>query len=93
MLYDARPDRIGWTVFEVDSGRPVSWDGVTLAGLDLEPALEVVRLLHRGHRAGSIATPEIDAREDAHEWSKEALDGAIASGASVGISPPAAVRR
>src|SRR3954462_3597423 len=50
MHYDMRPDRVGWTLFDVTTGRPVVWDDVPLTGVDLDAAHELLVLLHRKHR-------------------------------------------
>ena len=48
MHYDMRPDRVGWTVFDVTTDCPVVLDNhVVLVGLDLDSAHELVTLLHR----------------------------------------------
>jgi hypothetical protein len=49
MHYDMRPDRLGCTLFDVTTGRPVVWDDVPLTGVDLDAAHELLILLHR-HR-------------------------------------------
>jgi hypothetical protein len=50
MHYDMRPDRLGWTVFDVTTGRPVVWEDVPLTGVDLDAAYELLILLHRRRR-------------------------------------------
>jgi len=47
MHYDMRPDRLGWTIFDVTTGKPVVWEDVPLTGLDLDAAHELLALLHR----------------------------------------------
>ena len=47
MQFDMRPDRVGWTVFDVSTGRPVTWADVPLIGVDLSTAQELLPLLHR----------------------------------------------
>jgi hypothetical protein len=48
MLYDLRPDKIGWTVFAVSSGRPVALsEDVILVGLEHQEADRIVALLHQ----------------------------------------------
>jgi hypothetical protein len=47
MQYDMRPDRLGWTLFDVTTGRPVVWDDVPLTGVDLDAAHELLVLLNR----------------------------------------------
>jgi hypothetical protein len=49
MHYDMRPDRLGWTLFDVTTGRPVVWEDVPLTGVDLDAADELLVLLHRQH--------------------------------------------
>ena len=51
MHYDMRPDRLGWTLFDVTTGRPVMWDDVPLTGVDLDAAHELLVLLHRRRKA------------------------------------------
>ena len=53
MHYDMRPDRVGWTLFDVTTGRRVVWDDVPLTGVDLDAAHELLVLLHRQHRLRS----------------------------------------
>ncbi len=42
MQYDMRPDRLGWTLLDVTSGRPVVWDDVPLTGIEQEAAYELL---------------------------------------------------
>jgi hypothetical protein len=51
MHYEMRPDCLGWTLFDVTTGRPVVWDAVLLTGVDLDAAHELLILLHRHRRA------------------------------------------
>jgi hypothetical protein len=44
--FDLRPDRVGWTVVEVATGRPATLDGATLVGLPLEDAEALVNALN-----------------------------------------------
>ena len=46
-MYDVRPDQVGWTVFDADTGRPAVLDGLTLLGLEHEAADETAGLLNR----------------------------------------------
>ena len=46
-MYDVRPDQVGWTVFDADTGRPAVLDGLTLVGLEHEAADETAGLLNR----------------------------------------------
>jgi hypothetical protein len=53
-MYDIKPDRIGWTVFDIEVGRPFLLDDVPLIGLELEAADELASLLTRSvYRPGS----------------------------------------
>ena len=56
MHYDMRPDCLGWTLFDVTTGRPVVWDDVPLTGVDLDAAHELLVLLHRRRRARAART-------------------------------------
>ena len=47
MPFDMRPDKIGWTVFEVDTGRPVSMGDLLLVELEHDDADALVDLLNR----------------------------------------------
>ena len=44
--YDIRADREGWTVFDVTTERPASFDDVVLVGLSLEDAEKAVSALN-----------------------------------------------
>ena len=46
-MYDVKPDQVGWTVFDADTGRPAVLDGLTLVGLGHEAADETAGLLNR----------------------------------------------
>ena len=46
-MYDLRPDRVGWTVYDIDTHRPVLLDGLVLTGLEHKLADELVSLLNR----------------------------------------------
>jgi hypothetical protein len=49
MRYDMRPDRSGWTVFDVTTGRTVSLAAdLTLVGVDHDEADRLVDLLNAG---------------------------------------------
>jgi hypothetical protein len=51
MLCDMRPDRVGWTVYDVYTGRPIFLDqDVPLTELEHEAADRLVALLNRGSR-------------------------------------------
>jgi hypothetical protein len=54
MHYDMRPDRLGWTLFDVTTGRPVVWEDVPLTGVDLDAAHELLVLLHRRRKAPGV---------------------------------------
>ncbi len=47
LRYDMRPDRTGWTVHDVTDGRSVGLGGVSLVGLSIEDAGELVDMLNR----------------------------------------------
>ena len=62
MQYDMRPDRTGWTVFEVATDKPVMLDDLVLVGLDSDAAHEMVALLHRpltAYRPRNIRYPRV----------------------------------
>ena len=44
--YDCRADQIGWTVFEVETQRPVLINGLAIVGLELEEAEEIANGLN-----------------------------------------------
>ncbi len=46
-MYDVRPDHVGWTVHDVETGRAAVLDGVVLTELEHTAADEVVSLLNR----------------------------------------------
>jgi hypothetical protein len=46
-MYDVKPDRVGWTVYDAGSGRAALLDGVTLQELDHAEADELAGLLNR----------------------------------------------
>ena len=46
-MYDVKPDQVGWTVYDAETGRPAVLDGLTLVGLDHEAADETASLLNR----------------------------------------------
>ena len=47
LRHDMRPDRVGWTVYDVTDGRTVSLGELPLVGLDQEDANELVDVLNR----------------------------------------------
>ncbi len=46
-MYDVKPDRVGWTVYDAETERPAVLDGLTLVGLEHESADETAGLLNR----------------------------------------------
>ena len=55
MPFDMRPDKIGWTVYEIDTGRPVALGDLLLVELEHDDADALVDLLNRrvtAHEAG-----------------------------------------
>jgi hypothetical protein len=46
-MYDMRPDQVGWTVHDVETGKPAALDEVLLTELEHETADELVGLLNR----------------------------------------------
>ncbi len=46
-MYDVKPDRVGWTVYDAETGRPAVLDGITLIELEHEAADEAASLLNR----------------------------------------------
>ncbi len=46
-MYDIRPDRVGWTVYDAETGRPAILDDVVLVELEQDTAEHVVVLLNR----------------------------------------------
>ena len=64
MQYDMRPDRTGWTVFDVTTDKPVVLDDLVLVGLDSDAAHQLVSLLHRpvtAYRARTTQYPRVRA--------------------------------
>ncbi len=47
LRHDMKPDRSGWTVYDVIEGRPVRLGGVALVGISFEDANEMVDALNR----------------------------------------------
>ena len=45
-MYDMKPDRVGWTVFDVETGRPALLQGLILTGIDHDDADELVPCLN-----------------------------------------------
>ena len=56
-MYDIKPDRVGWTVYDIESGRPLLLDDIVLTGLDHEAADELASLLNRPHYRPLSPTP------------------------------------
>ena len=46
-MYDIRPDRVGWTVYDIELGRPLLLGELKLVGLEHEAADELASLLNR----------------------------------------------
>ena len=46
-MYDIRPDRVGWTVYEIELGRPCLLSDLILIGLEHEAADELASLFNR----------------------------------------------
>jgi hypothetical protein len=46
-MYDIRPDRVGWTVYDIELERPLLLDDMILIGLEHEAADELAGLLNR----------------------------------------------
>lgn len=46
-MYDVKPDRVGWTVYDAETGQPAILDGVTLVEFEHEAADELACLLNR----------------------------------------------
>ena len=46
-MYDVRPDRVGWTVCDVETGRPAVLDDLVLIELEQAMAEQLVVLLNR----------------------------------------------
>ena len=46
-MYDVKPDRVGWTVYDAETGRPAVLDGLALVGLAQKAADETAGLLNR----------------------------------------------
>ena len=47
LRHDMKPDRTGWTVYDVIEGRPVCLGGAPLIGISFEDANELVDALNR----------------------------------------------
>jgi hypothetical protein len=70
-MYDIRPDRVGWTVYDAETGRPAILDDVVLVELEQDTAEHVVVLLNRTvypqrqKRLSNWPLPPSTARRDA----------------------------
>ncbi len=51
-MYDMKPDRVGWTVFDVETGQPALLNGLILIECEYEDADEFVARLNRPLHAG-----------------------------------------
>ena len=45
-MYDMKPDRVGWTVYDVETGRPAVLDDVVLIELEQDIAEHLLVLLN-----------------------------------------------
>jgi PleD family two-component response regulator len=70
-MYDMRPDRVGWTVYDVETGKPAVLDELVLTALEHDTADELVSLLNRNvygtrqKRLSKWPLPPSAARRDA----------------------------
>ena len=89
MHYDMRPDRLGWTLFDVTTGRPVVWEDVPLTGVALDAAHELLVLLHRTAASGreKRVRPASPTRVRAR-LARDAADLNDSPGASGDVPPP-----
>lgn len=46
-MYDVRADRVGWTVYDVETGKPALFEGLVLTELTHETADVLTSLLNR----------------------------------------------
>ena len=46
-MYDVKPDQVGWTVYDAETGRAAVLEGLPLVGLEHETADETAGLLNR----------------------------------------------
>ncbi len=46
-MYDVKPDRVGWTVYDAETGRPAALDDLTLVELEYTAADVLACLLNR----------------------------------------------
>ncbi len=46
-MYDMKPDQVGWTVFDVETGQPALLNGLILIEFEYEDADELVARLNR----------------------------------------------
>ena len=70
-MYDVRPDRVGWTVYDVETGKAAVMDDLVLTELEHETADELAGLLKRNvygtrqKRLSKWPLPSSPARQDA----------------------------
>ena len=70
-MYDVRPDRVGWTVYDVETGKAAVMDDLVLTELEHETADELAGLLNRNvygtrqKRLSKRPLPSSPARQDA----------------------------
>ena len=68
-MYDVRPDRVGWTVYDVETGKRAVMDYLVLTELEHETADELAGLLNvygtRQKRLSKWPLPSSPARQDA----------------------------
>jgi hypothetical protein len=70
-MYDVRPDRVGWTVYDVETGKRAVMDDLVLTELEHETADELAGLLNRNvygtrqKRLSKWPLPSSPARQDA----------------------------
>ena len=68
-MYDVRPDRVGWTVYDVETGKRAVMDDLVLTELEHETADELVGLRNvygtRQKRLSKWPLPSSPARQDA----------------------------
>ncbi len=59
-MYDVKPDRVGWTVYDAETGRPAALDGLALVELEHELAPpEPQRLWKKPEAPQQLAAPAI----------------------------------
>jgi hypothetical protein len=76
-MYDMRPDRVGWTVYDVETGKPAVLDDLALTELEHDTADELVSLLNRNiygtreKRLSKWPLPASPARRNTGKWPAE----------------------